>query len=362
MVGNMVGVFPIRDPMLFHDLNRSRKRNPQTHLQDLTMRWDFSSLRPETIMHNLITFSDFGSNVRVINGFGVHAFKFVNKQGVPVFIKFHFLSNQPFTWYNSTELEIVSGMDPDFSTRDLFNAIENKNYPRWTLKIQVMTQEQALKYPVNPFDTTKLWRVEEFPLIPVGEFVLNKNPDNYFNDIEQIAFDPARLVPGIEPSPDRMLHGRIFSYTDAQRYRLGTNYAQLEINRPKFPVNNYIRDGLSRRNPNGGGEPNYFPNSFHGPSVNGSVMENIFHVKGIVDRIDTVNDVADNFNQARLYLYKDLTKNQRERVAQNLGGSLAKAIKEIRERAVRNLFYPITKEFGDMVWEQMQLSVAQQQS
>lgn len=262
LVGNFAGTFPIRDPILFGDLNRSRKINPVTRISDKTMRWDFGSYRPESIMHTLRTFSDFGSNSRVISGFGVHAFKFVNQAGHPVFVKFHMLSEQPYRWYNSTELELVSGMDPDHSTRDLYNAIANKNYPKWSFHVQIMTAEQAANYPVNPFDATKVWRPEEFPLMRIGELVLNENPTDVFNDIEQAAFSPERMVPGIEPSPDRLLIGRMFSYPDAQRYRLGTNFAQLEVNRPKLDMKNYIRDGFMKDNPNGAGGPNYFPNRY----------------------------------------------------------------------------------------------------
>ncbi|CAL8137584.1 unnamed protein product [Orchesella dallaii] len=170
-----------------------------------------------------------------------------------------------------------------------------------------MTVEQALKYPVNPFDATKVWRPEEFPLIDVGEFVLNENPVDQFNDMEQLTFSPERMVPGIEPSPDRMLIGRMFSYPDAQRYRLGVNFAQIAVKRPIMPVKNYIRDGCMAENPNGGGGPHSFPNSFHGPGQNQSVAQSVFHVNGIVDRFDTVDDLDDNYRLARLYLYKDLT-------------------------------------------------------
>ncbi|CAL8137570.1 unnamed protein product [Orchesella dallaii] len=358
LVGNGAGTFPIRDPMLFNDLNRSRKRNPVTNVKDQTTRWDFGSLRPEGIMHTLKTFSDHGANTRVISGFGVHAFKFVNKQGVPVFVKFHFPSQQPFRWFNSTEIELIAGLDPDYSQRDLYNAIARHDYPRWLVKIQVMTVEQALKYPVNPFDATKVWRPEEFPLIDVGEFILNENPVDQFNDMEQLAFSPERMVPGIEPSPDRMLIGRMFSYPDAQRYRLGINFAQIAVNRPIMPVKNYIRDGFMAENPNGGGGPNYFPNSFHGPGQNQSAAQSVFHVNGIVDRFDTVDDLDDNYRLARLYLYKDLTPEHRRRVARNLGGSLAGARRDIAERAIRNMFLRITPEFGKQVRDDMLEKIA----
>ncbi|CAL8072053.1 unnamed protein product [Orchesella dallaii] len=350
--------YPIRDPMLFTDLSRSRGKNPQTNAKDITMRWDFSTLRPEGILYLLKIFSDFGANSRVIDTHGVHAFKFVNKDGIPVFIKFHFLSQQPFRWYNDTEIAMVAGMDPDSSARDLYDAIATQNYPKWTLKIQVMTAEQALKSHVSPFDPTKVWREEEFPSIPVGELVLNENPVNYFNDIEQAAFCPGNLVPGIEPSPDRLLIARMISYQDAQRYRLGVNFAQIAVNRPIMQVKNYNRDGFMRDNPNGGGGPNYFPNSFHGPTQNLSAGQNIFHVNGIVDRVDYQDDVEDNFRLARLYLYKDLNAAQRGRVVHSLGSSLALAAKEIREKAVRELFFRITPEFGKLVWDSMQAAVA----
>lgn len=354
LLGNAFGVFPIREPSLFSSLVKSRGNNPVTGVPDFTARWDFDSLRPETILHTLKTYSDHGANSRVINGYGVHAFVLINKAGQTNFVKFHLISQQPFRWFNDTEIGLVSGRNPNYCTKDLFNAIGNRNYPKWTLKIQVMTPAQVLTYHGDPFDITQMWREEDFPLVPVGELILNENPTDFFTDIEEAAFGTRLLVPGIEPCPgDKMFQARMFTYPDSHSYRLGASFAHLGVNRPIVRVNNYNRNGPMRYRPNGAGGPSYFPNSFHGPTVNTTVPQTVFHIRGIVDRYEG-NNVEHNFDHARLYLYKDLDAVRRTRVAQNLGASLAKAIKEIRDRALANLFYRISADFGDMVKVEME--------
>jgi len=337
--------------MLFGDLNRSRKPNPETNLIDATMRWDFASFRPETVLFDLRTFSDFAANGRVLSCFSVHAFQFRNKEGAISFVKFHILSQQPFTWFNSTELKLVGGRNPDYGKQDLFNAIANKNFPKWTVKIQVMTVEQAAKYHVHPFDITKIWREADFPLMTIGELVLDENPLNDFVDMEQSAFDPANLIPGIEVNPhDKMFTSRMFSYKDSQRYRIGVNFGQLQVNRPRFTVKNYFRDGSGRRVPNGGASPNYFPNSFHGPTVNSSVLEKPFFIEGIVDRVDThFASIEETFALCREYLYKTVSAEHRGRIAGNLGRSMAKAIQRVRDKVIREVYFRISGDFGQQV-------------
>jgi len=304
--------------MLFSDINRARKRNPQTHLADPNMWWDFTSLRPETTLHTLHLFSDEGrpDGVRRMDGAGVHTFKMVNATGNPVYIKFQWLTKQQKKPLSRIESAKLTGVNPDHSIQDLFDAIERKDYPSWDLNIQVMTFEQAKVHPQNPFDITKHWRREQYPLIPVGRMTLNKNPTDYFTQVEQVAFSPANMVPGIEPSPDRMLHARMFAYADAQRYRLGVNFAQIPVNRCPFEVTTYNRDGAMNVDKNGYGGPNYFPNSYYGTRENPSGKQTKFSVHGDVDRVDTGND--DNFSLARIYLKDDVSSDEQKRIIDNI--------------------------------------------
>uniref|UniRef100_A0A1I7XTN2 Catalase n=1 Tax=Heterorhabditis bacteriophora TaxID=37862 RepID=A0A1I7XTN2_HETBA len=235
LVGNNTPIFFIRDPLLFPNFIHTQKRNPQTHLKDMNMMWDFFSLRPETMHQLMFLFSDRGipDGYRHMNGYGSHTFKLVNKDGKAVYCKFHFKTAQKIKNLPASEAGRLSGEDPDYSIRDLFNSIEKGDFPQWNFYIQVvMTFEQAEKWKFNPFDLTKVWPHSEYPLIPVGKMVLNRNPKNYFAEVEQSAFSPAHVVPGIEFSPDKMLQGRLFAYPDTHFHRLGTNYIHLPINCP----------------------------------------------------------------------------------------------------------------------------------
>ncbi|KAJ8931025.1 hypothetical protein NQ314_016118 [Rhamnusium bicolor] len=247
-------------------LSIHKKRNPQTHLKDADMFWDFHSLRPETMHQFLILFSDRGipDGYRHMNGYGSHTFKLINKDGKIHFCKFHYKTDQGIKNLDVKKADQLASSDPDYSIRDLFNAIADGQYPSWTYYVQIMTPEQAAASKYNPFDVTKVWSHKDYPLIPVGKMVLNRNPENYFAEVEQIAFSPAHMIPGIEPSPDKMLLGRLFSYGDTHRHRLGPNYLQLPVNCP-FKVRSYQRDGFGNFiSP--GNVPNYHPNSFSGPS------------------------------------------------------------------------------------------------
>ncbi|ODM89183.1 Catalase, partial [Orchesella cincta] len=226
IVGNDIEIFPIRDPMLFPDMSRSRKRNPKTHLKSQDMWWDFVSNRPESSFHTLILMSDIGRahGYRRMNGSSVHAYKMVNSQGEVVFAKIHWKTEQQAPPMTFQEAKDLLGPQPDYFTQDLYDSIEKKNFPVWTMYFQVMTVKQANAYPRNPFDITRNWRVEDYPLIEVGKFTLDRNPVNYFAEVEQVGYNVANLVPGIEPSPDRMLHGRMFGYADAIMYRQGVNW------------------------------------------------------------------------------------------------------------------------------------------
>ncbi|MCP9750745.1 catalase [Ferruginibacter sp. HRS2-29] len=264
VVGNNTPVFFIKDPKKFSDFIHTQKRDPRTHCKSPAMMWDFWSLNPESLHQVLILMSDRGTpqGYRHMHGFGSHTFSFYNAQNERVWVKFHFKTQQGIRNFTNAEAVEMKGKDPDFAQRDLVAAIDKGDFPKWDLKIQVMTEEQAADFRWNPFDLTKTWPQGEFPLIDVGVLELNENPDNYFAHVEQAAFAPTNVVDGVGFSPDRMLQGRILSYPDAHRYRLGVNYEQLTVNKCPYMTANFHRDGAMRFDDNGGSSPNYFPNSF----------------------------------------------------------------------------------------------------
>jgi catalase len=264
LVGNNTPVFFIKDPKKFDDFIHTQKREPRTNLKSPTMMWDFWSLNPESLHQVMILMSDRGTpfSYRHMDGFSSHTFSMINSKNEIVWIKFHFKTLQGIKNLTGAEAEEMRGKDPDHAQRDLVSALDNKEFPCWALKIQVMTEEQAKQFRWNPFDLTKVWPHGDFPLIDVGVLELNEVPKNYFAEVEQAAFAPAHIIDGIGYSPDRMLQGRLLSYPDAHRYRLGVNYEQIPVNKCPFAVNNYQRDGTMSVNGNGGSDPNYYPNSF----------------------------------------------------------------------------------------------------
>jgi catalase len=270
-----------------------------------------------------------------MDGFGSHTFKMVNKQGEAVFVKFHFKTNQKIKNLSVEKAGELASSDPDYSIRDLYNAIAKGDYPSWTLYIQVMTSQQAEKTPFNPFDVTKVWPHKDYPLQPVGKLVFDTNPKNYFAEVEQIAFSPAHMIPGIEPSPDKMLQGRLFSYTDTHRHRLGANYKQIPVNAPyNALIQNYQRDGPARVDGNQGGAPNYFPNSFGGPQPDPSTAHQNVAVSGNTERYQTDDD--DNFSQVAVFYNKVLDAGARDRLTSNIAGHMAGAAPFIQKRAIAN--------------------------
>lgn len=358
LVGNNTPIFFIRDPILFPSFIHTQKRNPQTHLKDADMFWDFITLRPETTHQVCFLFSDRGipDGYRHMNGYGSHTFKLVNQRGEPIYAKFHFRTDQGIQNLEVKKAAELTSMDPDYSTRDLFNSIKNGNYPSWTLCIQVMTFDQAKKHKYNPFDVTKVWSHKEFPLIKVGKLVLDRNPNNYFAEVEQLAFSPANMVPGIEPSPDKMLQGRLFSYTDTQRHRLGANYQQIPVNCPyRVEVRNYNRDGPMTVTDNQGGAPNYYPNSFSGPDTcpRARSLQTCCPVSGDVYRF-TSGDSEDNFTQATDFWVYVLDDCSRKRMVQNIAASLVYASQFIQERALKN-FTMVHVDFGRMLNDSLNL-------
>jgi catalase len=265
MVGNNTPVFFVRDPLKFPDLIHSQKRNPATHMKDPNAFWDFLSLVPESLHQVLITFSPRGvpDGHRHMHGYGSHTFKWINGEGQANWVKFHFLSDQGIKNLTHEQATEIAGINPDYSTEDLIQNIEKGNFPSWTFYVQVMPLEDAYNYKFDPFDLTKVWLHKDYPLQEVGKMTLNRNVTNYFAEVEQVAFSPSHMPPGIEASPDRMLQGRLFAYDDAARYRVGSNYLQVPINRCPFAkVQTYARDGMMVTTDNGGAKPNYYPNSF----------------------------------------------------------------------------------------------------
>ena len=248
LVGNNTPVFFFRDPMQFPDLNHAVKRDPRTNMRSANNNWDFWTSFPEALHQVTIVMSDRGipKSYRTMHGFGSHTFSMINAENERVWVKFHMRSQQGIENLTDQEAETVVGKDRESHQRDLYENIENGNFPKWKMYIQVMTEEQANNMPYNPFDLTKVWYKKDFPLIEVGEWELNRNPENYFAEVEQAAFTPANVVPGISFSPDKMLQGRLFSYGDAQRYRLGVNHHQIPVNQPKCPVHSFHRDGAMR--------------------------------------------------------------------------------------------------------------------
>ncbi|XP_034541149.1 catalase isoform X2 [Notolabrus celidotus] len=338
LTGNNTPIFFIRDALLFPSFIHSQKRNPQTHMKDPDMVWDFWSLRPESLHQVSFLFSDRGlpDGYRHMNGYGSHTFKLVNTNGEGLYCKFHFKTDQGIKNLPVEEADHLASTNPDYAIGDLFNAIANGNYPSWTFYIQVMTFEEAEKFHFNPFDLTKVWSHKEYPLIPVGRLVLNRNPANYFAEVEQLAFDPSNMPPGIEASPDKMLQGRLFSYPDTHRHRLGANYLQLPVNCPfRTRVSNYQRDGPMCMFDNQGGAPNYYPNSFSAPEVQPRCVESKFKVSPDVGRYNSSDD--DNVTQVRTFYTQVLNEEERQRLCKNMAGALKGAQLFIQKRMVENL-------------------------
>lgn len=335
IVGNNTPIFFIRDPIFFPSFIHTQKRNPVTHLKDANMFWDFITLRPETCHQVSFLFGDRGipDGYRHMNGYGSHTFKLVNSAGQVHYCKFHFKTDQGIKNLLAAKAGQLAGDNPDYSIQDLYNAIANGNFPSWTLYIQVMTLEEAEKANFNPFDVTKVWPQSQYRLIPVGRMVLNRNPANYFAEVEQIAFAPSHMIPGVEPSPDKMLQGRLFSYADTHRHRLGANYLQIPVNCP-FKTKNYQRDGPMTVSDNQSGAPNYYPNSFSGPEQKAVHLESTFKVTGDAKRTDTGDE--DNFSQVGIYWRNVLDEPARQRLIENMSGHLKDAAPFIQQRAVAN--------------------------
>ncbi|WP_374029718.1 catalase [Bdellovibrio bacteriovorus] len=334
LVGNNTPVFFERDPLKFPDFIHSQKRDPQTGYKNPFRMWDYWSKAPEALHQITILFSDRGlpDGYRFMNGYGSHTFSLINAANERVWVKFHFKSMQGIKNLSVEKATELAGSDPDYAGRDLFEAIERKEFPRWALKVQIMTERQAEQTSFDPFDLTKVWPHKEFPLIDVGVLELNRNPENYFAEVEQAAFSPSNVPPGIGFSPDKMLQGRLFAYPDAHRYRLGVNYQHLPVNRPQAPVNAYHRDGCMRFDGNGGRQDNYEPNGFGGPKQDESVREPALPLSGALDRYDSHKD-NDDFTQAG-NLYRLLSVEERKRLTSNIAGTMRGLPEELQRKNI----------------------------
>ena len=356
MTGNNTPVFFIRDPLKFGDFIHTQKRDPQTNLKSPTMMWDFWSLSPESLHQVTILFSDRGTpdGYRHMDGFSSHTFSLINAKNELFYVKWHFKTRQGIKNFFAQDAETMKGKDPDYAQRDLFDAIAKGDFPKWKVSIQIMPEHEAETYHINPFDLTKVWPHGDYPLVEVGELVLDRNPENYFAEVEQAAFEPKNIVQGMGYSPDKMLQARLISYPDAHRYRLGVNYDSLPVNKPQCPVMHYARDGAMRFDGNFGSAPNYEPNSVNGPKENPEYRERPRTITGSVDRHNHRND-ADYYTQPG-NLFRLMKPDAKKRLITNIVGSLGNAPKYIQEKQVGH-FLKADPAYGRGVAEGLGLNV-----
>ncbi|WP_086290804.1 catalase [Campylobacter devanensis] len=347
LVGNNTPTFFIKDGMKFPDFIHSQKRDPRTHLRSANAAWDFWTLNPETMHQVMILMSDRGipASYRHMHGFGSHTYSLINDKGERFWVKFHFKTRQGIKNLTNKEAAELIGKCRESHQRDLYEAIEKGDFPKWDFKIQIMSEEQANNAKFNPFDLTKIWPHADYPLIPVGVMTLNKNPENYFNEVEQAAFSPSNIVPGIGYSPDRMLQARIFSYPDAQRYRVGVHYQQLEVNKPIVEVNNYYVGGAMNNGSYAQEKSAYYePNSFGGPVESAKFAEPDLAIGDIAQRFSHREHYADYYTDARA-LYKILPADEKDRLYSNIAESMEGVKDEIIQRAI-NHFEQIDPEYA----------------
>ena len=347
LVGNNTPVFFVRDPMKFPDFIHTQKRHPKTNMRSATAAWDFWSLSPESLHQVTILMSDRGLPVSPMNmnGYGSHTYSLWNEKGERYWVKFHFKTAQGHKHYTNAQAEIIVGQNRETYQEALFGGIDAGEFPRWNVQIQVMSEAEAECAPFNPFDLTKVWPHADYPVIDIGVMELNRNAENYFAEIEQAAFSPSNIVPGISFSPDKMLQARIFSYADAHRYRLGTHYEALPVNAPKCPVHHYHKDGSMNfmGQQSGNVDAYYEPNSVNGSVEDKSAMEPPLKIDGNADRYNH-RDGNDDFSQPRA-LFELFDDKQRERLFSNIADAMNGIPKEIAERQCK-LFDQIHKNYG----------------
>ena len=332
LVGNNTPVFFVRDPLKFPDFIHTQKRHPKSNLRSPTAMWDFWSLSPESLHQVTILMSDRGlpKSYRHVNGYGSHTYSLLNAANERFWVKFHFKTQQGIQTLTNREGEALIAKDRESAQRDLYEAIDKGDFPKWNVKIQVMPETDAETYHVNPFDITKVWPHKDYPLIDVGVLELNRNPENYFAEIEQSAFSPSNIVPGISFSPDKMLQARIFSYADAHRYRVGTWYEKLPVNAPKSPVATYHLDGPMHFEQPKSSEAYYEPNSFNGPKQNPILAEPPLKISGDADRYNH-RDGNDDYTQPG-NLFRLMNADQKKQLFQNIAEAMHGVPANIVER------------------------------
>jgi len=337
LVGNNTPVFFFRDPLKFPDLNHAVKRDPRTNLRSPHSNWDFWTLLPEALHQITITMSERGipRSYRNMHGFGSHTFSLINAAGVRHWVKFHWVCQQPIENLTDAEAAELIGRDRESHQRDLYEAIENGDFPRWKLCVQIMPEADAATYKFHPFDLTKVWLHADYPLIEVGVMELNRNPENYFAEVEQSAFNPANVVPGIGFSPDRMLQGRLFSYGDAQRYRLGVNHHLIPVNAARCPVHGFSRDGAMRVDGNYGSTPAYEPSGNRVWQEQPQYAEPPLALDGDAARYDYRADDDDYYTQPGL-LFRLMDSAQRQALFENTARNMGDASEEVKLRHIRN--------------------------
>ncbi|MCX7114528.1 MAG: catalase [Gammaproteobacteria bacterium] len=355
LVGNNTPVFFVRDPLKFQDFIHSQKRHPATGMRDNTMQWDFWSLSPESLHQVTILFSDRGipSSYRHMNGYSSHTYSFWNAAGERFWVKWHFKTMQGIQCLTNEEASVIAGTDLDYHRRDLHSAIEKKQFPSWLVQVQIMPEAAAKTYHIHPFDLTKVWPHKDYPPIDVGVLTLNRNPENYFAEVEQAAFEPANTPPGMGASPDKMLQARLLSYPDAHRYRIGVNYGALPVNKPRCPVHTYHRDGHMSFDGNEGGHVNYQPNSFHGPIDNPADIEPPLALSGDAYRYDH-HQGNDDYQQAG-DLFRLMPPKQQDLLIHNLVNAMRSVPKPIQLRQIAH-FLKADQNYGKRVAEGLGLS------
>ena len=336
MVGNNTPVFFLRDPLKFPDLNHAVKRDPRTNMRSAKNNWDFWTSLPEALHQVTIVMSDRGipASYRHMHGFGSHTFSLINAVNERFWVKFHFRTQQGIKNLSDAEATEIIGRDRESHQRDLLEAIDRGDFPKWTMYIQVMPEADASKVPYNPFDLTKVWPHADYPLIEVGVVELNRNPENFFAEVEQSAFNPAAVVPGISFSPDKMLQARLFSYGDAQRYRLGVNHHQIPVNAPKCPFHSYHRDGAMRIDGNHGATLGYEPNSYGQWQEQPDFREPPLSIEGMADHWNHRED-TDYFSQPG-NLFRLMTPAQQQVLFENTARAMGDAPDEIKRRHICN--------------------------
>ena len=357
LVGNNTPVFFLRDPLQFPDLNHVVKRDPHTNMRSPQNYWDFWTMLPEALHQVTILMSDRGipASYRNMHGFGSHTYSLINKDGVRYWVKFHWVTQQGIKNLSNEEAEAIIAKDRESHQRDLFEAINRGDFPKWKLYFQIMTEENAKNYKENPFDLTKVWSHKDFPLIEVGVMELNRNPENYFADVEQAAFNPTHLVPGIGLSPDKMLQGRLFSYGDAQRYRLGVNHDQIPVNRARCPMHSFHRDGMMRVDGNMGATKGYSPNSI-GEWQTKSVAHSHSPSDGESMRYNPYEDRDDDCFYQPGNLYRLLTEEKRVLLLKNTVADIMPVTENVKLRHCAHCYLADT-EYGSRLAEMLNLDI-----